>query len=463
MAEISPETIEPIITKLALTDQSYTRLLSTFFKKEFFRNKDLGQIIEDISKYFNKYNKIPSSEIHELMLEKRFAAGKQGAINLVESVKLLEYDKDDSKYVNDEVLAYLKSAATFNILTSSVDDLAKNKHDKVLTELQKINNLVLAEDSGGMDFFEAVDQRIKDLDNPEVKITTGLKTFDKETNGGWYADGRCLITIVAPSGMGKSLFLSSTVAQYMKRNKFCIIFSLELSERVYASRIDAHLSGINPHNMLTAKESLRQSIKAIREKNPDSILIIKEYPAYAINPSIMAEYTRKQIAKYGRKPDGIFIDYISLINPNTFSKDENTYTKLARASHELRGLSYEFECPVFTAQQVNRSGYDQSGGAPGLDAVSDSMGIVHASDFIATLFQIDTDRDEGVMRCVITKNRFGGGLGHVFKLGINYNNLMICDLDAEPEYTLSNKDFNAIVDTGFVIDAESSNEDLNQI
>ena len=102
----------------------------------------------------------------------------------------------------------------------------------------------------------------------------------------------------------------------------------------------------------------------------------------------------------------------------------NSYERVKHATEKLRALSYEFECPIVTATQLNRQGYNEAN--PSLDTVSESIGLAATADAIFSLWQEEEDAELGVMRLGIMKNRFGPNFGSTV-MRVDYNTLTVAE------------------------------------
>lgn len=83
------------------------------------------------------------------------------------------------------------------------------------------------------------------IKNPKAKIPTGWTTLDQYTNGGFLKDGKMLAIFMGQAGLGKSVFLSNIAVNFLKQNLSVVVISLEMSQDVYATRFDAHISKKN--------------------------------------------------------------------------------------------------------------------------------------------------------------------------------------------------------------------------
>lgn len=56
-------------------------------------------------------------------------------------------------------------------------------------------------------------------------------------------------------------------------------------------------------------------------------------------------------------PDIVYTDYINLMrSTSSGGKDSSLYEKVKDVAEELRGLSFEFACPMVSVSQLNREG-----------------------------------------------------------------------------------------------------------
>ena len=104
----------------------------------------------------------------------------------------------------------------------------------------------------------------------------------------------------------------------------------------------------------------------------------------------------------------------------------NSYERVLYAAQQTRALSYELNCPIISATQLNRSGYNVDN--PGLETISESIGLATTSDAIISIWQKDEDKELGIINIGMSKNRFGPNFGSI-ALKIDYNTLQITEDD----------------------------------
>jgi hypothetical protein len=131
-------------------------------------------------------------------------------------------------------------------------------------------------------------------------------------------------------------------------------------------------------------------------------LTIKYYPTKTASCSTLRAHIEKMIL-LGKKPDLIIVDYADLLR-GAVSRKEMRH-ELESIYEDLRGVAGEYEVPLFTASQANRSALEQD--VIEADKISESYSKVMIADFVLSLSRKVTDKIAGTGRWHIIKNRFG--------------------------------------------------------
>jgi hypothetical protein len=108
----------------------------------------------------------------------------------------------------------------------------------------------------------------------------------------------------------------------------------------------------------------------------------------------------------------------------------------------LRGVAGEYEVPMFTASQANRSALEQD--VIEADKISESYSKVMIADFVLSLSRKVTDKIAGTGRWHIIKNRFGpDGLTLPAKMNMSNGQIHIYE-----ETSVQGKDTNKQMQSG---------------
>jgi replicative DNA helicase len=191
-----------------------------------------------------------------------------------------------------------------------------------------------------------------------------------------------------------------------------------MSELVYAKRITTNLTQIPIKQLHSRTDEIKSAVEQYHQKGNSNRLIVKEFPPSTITCRHLKGYIKKLVDR-GIKPDAIVLDYVNLLRAETGT---NSYERIKYATEELRALSYVFECPIITATQLNRSGYNEVN--PGLDTVGESYGLAATADAIFSIWREEEDVDLGVLRLGVMKNRFAENYGSIM-MEIDYDTLSL--------------------------------------
>lgn len=415
-----------IIASKFMVDNTYRELIvDTYDPKIYSDDPNIGAILECQMLYYAKYNEAPSFETLTAVAE-RYCQKKEHI-----DYTRLKIDLDniqnspnefDALIVKDSVVDLISSRITYYAVVDNFERIKTQKDISVLmAALQKVSAISLDYDLGFL-YFEQICEHIDELKKPELKIPLGYADMDYVLNGGLYSDGKCLCLFIAPSHVGKSLMLSNVAVNMLQDNKFVVIISLEMSEFVYGSRIDAHISQLPINEIPTRTDELETQVKDFGSMYPGALLAIKEFPPNSVNANNLRNYLERLSKKYDRKIDAIFIDYVDLLNP-IHGLGRQSWEKLIDVAKEMRALSYYFDAPVISAVQTTREGFDTS--EIDMASTGGSIGIPQTADVMFSLYQLENDREMSIIRSKVVKNRLGGKIGEAIEFQVDYNTLRI--------------------------------------
>lgn len=422
---------EKLVIYNALVDVSYLESIIEYAKPSYFSDKNIRIVFESLFQYYSAFGKAPNVtelKVHMVEPERRDALREVA----------LGFSNIDKSYDREVLLKnterFLKEKAVLNtVVKTSVDvNSGDINTSKILEDFEKACGISLIEDIG-FDYLERVDDHCKELLKVSKTISTGWKWLDEKIGGGFLADGRALYVFYGVTNVGKSIFLGNVAANILNQNKTVVLISLEMSEQVYAKRMSANLSKIAVNDLSTKIEPLKNELNQYKVGHKGAKLIIKEFPPQTVTPLHIKTYIDRLVKK-GIKPDAIVIDYINLIAPP--ERGYNSYESIKKITEMIRAMSYWFSCPVISATQTNRSAYGEAN--PGLETMSESMGLAMTADAQFSIWSEDGDVDLGVIHLGVTKNRFGKVGSHTV-LDIDYPTLTLSDPSDVSKMFVSNK------------------------
>ena len=404
----------------SLLDEQFLGLVIDHMKPEYFNDKNIRKVFSIIKNFYVKNHALPSvTEIKSYLINDDL---KESFKNVVKN--FANIDKD---FNNKELLSsterFIKERSIYNTMLSVAEDVSSGKVDTsyILDAFEKSCNVDLKSEIG-IDLLKDIDLVIEDLRRDEPTISTTWNWLDDKLDGGFLENGRSLYVFAGETNVGKSIFLGNIATNIANQGKTVLLVSLEMSEMMYARRLSSNIAKIPMRDLRMDSVSLKTQIEEHSKENPDSKIIIKEFPPSTITPQNLQGYIR-ELTNKGIKIDAIVLDYLNLLKS---SDGNNSYEKIKIVTEDIRALSYVFECPIISATQLNRSGYDEEN--PGLDTISESIGMAATADCIFSIYQDDEDKELGVVKMGMMKNRFGANFGTT-AMRIDYNTLTLTEDD----------------------------------
>lgn len=416
MAQLDNEQFENIIAYHMLVDEEYLGTVIDFLDTRYFKNKHIKAVVNIISDFFVRRGEAPTlTEIKAYLTTDE----------LKESFKIVanSFKNIDTNFNREELFEnsekFFKEKAVYQTMLDVADELNNKKVDTsvVLDKFEKACSITMAGDIG-LEFFSDIDTHIDDLNKEEKFIPSQWEWLDRKLGGGFLESGRSLYLFAGQTNVGKSIFLGNIACNVAAQGKTVVLISLEMSELMYAKRISSNVTQIPINELQDNSSNVKQKVVNYQNIHPETKLIIKEFPPNAITASQVSAYIKKLINK-GIKPDMIVLDYINLLH---CPLGNNSYERVKHAAEQVRALSYTFGCPIVTATQINRSGINEQN--PGVENISESIGLAATADCIMSIWQDEGDVDLGVIRLGMVKNRYGQNFGSC-TMAINYSTLTL--------------------------------------
>jgi len=378
-----------VITAL-FTDKGFLQQIADILVPKYFESDANEWVVQTILDYHKEYKTSATLEVMKVKLHE--------VEDDVLKTQIKEHLKDAWKYteatdldfIKQQALDFCKNQEIKKAILSSVELLKIGKYDDIKSAIDK------ALKSGGdkeigHDYMADIDERYTE----SVRFTkeTPWDIVNELTSGG-LGKGE-LGVFVAPAGIGKSWGLINIGAHAIKKGMTVIHYTLELNAAYVGLRYDSVVTGIANQNLKHYQDQVKSDLSKLEGK-----LVIKYYPTKTC--SVMG--LRAQIEKcimQGLKPDVIIVDYADLLRGTGAEKRH----ELEGIYEDLRGLAGEYEVPVWTASQANRSALEED--VIGAEKIAESYGKVMVADFVISLSRKVQDKLAGTGRWHVIKNRFG--------------------------------------------------------
>jgi hypothetical protein len=376
-----------------ITDRGFLEQVSDVLETKYFEADVNKWIVQSTISYFETYKNNPTTDYFKTELQKITDTTLQQNVAHQLKAAYSQQNSSDKEWVKNEFITFCKNQNFKTVILTSVELLKTGQYDKIEKMVRDAVKVGEVYDLG-LDYKEDIEVRFEDVNRRTVR--TNWDVIDELMDGG-LGPGE-LGVIVAPSGVGKTWVLSHIGAEAVRQGKNVLHYTLELTQNYVGQRYDTIFTGIPSANLKESRDEIKEKIDKLKGG-----LMIKYYPPKGISAhTIAAHIDLVKGTKF--QPDLIIIDYADLLI-STNSKNNSDYQEQGGIYIDLRGLSGEYQIPIWTASQTNRSAIDSE--IIQADKIADSYAKVMNADFIISVSRKDTDKLNNTARFHVMKNRFG--------------------------------------------------------
>ena len=449
---MNTETIQTIertaLTQLVVNEQ-YARKVIPFLKSEYFSDKTERTIFEEISRFVDKYNKIPTQTSLEIEVQSRKDLNETEYSKVVAVIKTLNPKEVDFDWLVNTTEQFCKDRAVYNAIVEGIQIIDGKDKKRDADAIPSILSDALAvgfDNRVGHDYLVDTIERFEYYHKIEEKIPFDLEFFNKITKGG--LPPKTLNIALAGTGVGKSLFMCHVAANCLSQCKNVLYITLEIAEERIAERIDANLMNISIDDLHDLpKKMFEDKIKKIIKKTSGK-LIVKEYPTASAHTAHFRGLIKELAIKKTFKPDIIFVDYLNICASTRFkgATSVNSYMYIKAIAEELRGLAVETNVPIMSATQTTRSGFTSSD--IGLEDTSESFGLPATADFMFALISNEELDELNQIAVKQLKNRYNDlTVNKRFVLGIDRAKMKLYDVSPSQQIDIvdSNQEEDIVV------------------
>lgn len=425
------ENIQRGMIYLLKSDRDFYLQIINLVKPEYFEFPIHGKIFSAVRDFYDKYKKLPTDDFIEQEI-KRVKSERESIHDYADELSYInKLDTSDivknQEYFLDLIETFAKREAMKDAIKQSLVLIKEDRMDETEQLVRKALTVSRSVDNGHKYFtdFEERWERIfnKSKDN---KYKTLLQSLNSSLEGG--LGSKELAMVIAPPGVGKSLWLVNQGVHSMTEGRKVLYISLEMSEDKIAQRFDSIMTLIPQGQLKNAAAGLKVSerLSIFQNNFPGSKLVIKEFPTGTATVNSIRSLL-VQLKNYEDFiPEVIIVDYLELMRP--VRENQHEYQAQQRIAEELRGLAMETNTLLWTATQTNRQGRSVK---VITDAeLGDSYGKIRTCDFAVSLNQTEEEFDCGKMRAYVVKSR-NGRPRFTVPMKIDYNLLRMEEGEAE--------------------------------
>ena len=389
-----------------MKNQTFLEQIHDILDEKHYDSDSLKWVVKECKKYYDEYRKCITLDVFKVKTNE--VENDVLKLSIIENLKEVfrHIESPDLDFIEDKALDFFKNQTLKSAIVQSVE-IMESKGD--FEQIKRLVDDALnagTERNIGHEYIQHIEDRYSETARSTVE--TGWEVIDDLTQGG--LGGGELGVIVAPAGVGKTWVLAAIGANAMKRGKHIVHYSLELNESYVGLRYDSIFTGIANQNLKYHKEDVQSEMDKLKGD-----LVIKYYPTKSASVNTLSAHL-KRITTLGTQVDMVVVDYADILKDTGNSREVRH--ALGNIYEDLRGLAGEFQIPVWTASQANRSALDED--VIEATKVSESYQKIMTADFVMSLSRKVEDKIGNTGRFHVIKNRFGPD-GMTFPAKVNTN------------------------------------------
>jgi len=401
------ENIQRGMLYLLKSDKDFYLQIVNLVHPSYFEFPVHGRIYSVVRDHYEKYKSLPNDDFIEQEI-RNTKSEKESIHDYTDEIQFINRldtsALDGSEYYLDLIETFAKREAMKDAIKQSLILIKEDRMEETETLVRKALTVSRSVDIGQSYFADTKDRWDRTYNAEQKdKYKTLLPSLNRSLEGG--LGEKELAMVIAPPGVGKSLWLVNQAVQSMMEGRKVLYVSLEMSEDKIAQRFDS-VTTLIPQSQLkdpSAQIKVEERLSIFRTNFPEGRLVIKEFPTGTATVNSLRSLL-VQLKNYEEfTPDVIIIDYLELLRP--VRENQHEYQAQQRIAEELRGLAMEAKVLLWTATQTNRQGRAVK---IITDAeLGDSYGKIRTCDFAVSLNQSEEEFDNGHMRAYVVKSRNG--------------------------------------------------------
>ena len=371
--------------------------------------------------YYKEFQEVPTFDALEELC--RASDLKEGiAEDALEyftgKISLIKNTKDEA-FLKSSLLNWVKTQALISALLQSKALIEGGEKPEAIVEVLQKSFDAGADIDIGRFYFDGLDKRIERRakvatgKSTEFKVPTLIKALDTRIDGG-LRPGEVGVIVAGPK-VGKTMGLIHMAKAAIVKGLYVVFYSFEIYPDRLEARFDASFSGVKTKELLNAPEAVKKHVRAMRNLAGGDLLI-QYQNAGEMTVGMMDAHLKRLRVEEDFQPDLICVDYADLLKPTRHRKAE--WVELKEIYTEMRSLAHSHDSALWTASQVNRSGYEDD--FLDITKIAGAWSKIAIADLVVT-FQKDKEAvGSNLLTGYIGANR-NDETGHIFRFNTDFS------------------------------------------
>jgi len=385
------------ILSVMVQDRLFLAQSVELVKPAYFDSEVLVDLVRLTEEYFREFNDAPTPlALAQLTKDYLKTVKRKNPVKYFDMIEDVFADSLPEKdFIAKQVREFVKAHEVRNALAECADLWQDRKYDKMQAILQKAFSVTEFKREVYR-YFDEKNVRERYAPDTDIRIPTGFPDFDNKIGGG-LGPGE-LGVILAPTNVGKSIWLTLFGANALRLRKKVLHITLEMSKKKVALRYDRNLTGKTKAILQTGSEELAKSLVTLQNAYHCD-LVIEKFPTKGLSVAELRAYLAF-LKLENFVPELLLVDYASIMKP---SSRQDKHIQIEEIVEDLRGLGDELGIPIWTAAQTKQSAVNKK--HVSIEDLGEAYAQAKIADVIAALCQTKSEAEEDLTRLFLAKNR----------------------------------------------------------
>jgi len=388
------------VLAVMVQDRMFLAQVAELVKPSYFDSEVLVDLVRITEDYYREFGAAPTPlALSHSTKEYLLAAKKKNPSRYFDMIEDIFSDSLPEKdYITKTTIDFVQAHEIRNSLAECVDLWQNRNFSKMKQILDKSFSISEVKRSAYRYFDpEAIKERY--TQNTAERLPTGYAAVDKSIDGGLLPGE--LGIVLAPTNVGKSIWLTLFGSNALKLRKSVLHVSLEMDKQQIGIRYDRNLTGKTKSLLAAGVDDLAEYLLGL-QKSYKCDLIIEKFPTRGLSVAELKAYLNF-LRLDNFVPGLMLVDYASIMKPS--SKRGSRHEEIEETVEDLRGLGDEFGIPVWSAAQTKQSAVNKK--RISVEDLGEAYAQAKVADVIFALCQTRSESLNDQTRLFLAKNRNG--------------------------------------------------------
>lgn len=374
---------------------------------------------------------VPGVVVLHQMLHAAHVSGKIAAEDFASCLELLKKACESSSTSREDITSVLQKVILSSSVGAALDEALRLYKNRDYTRIQEVINSgftrarSLSVGGSGRLMSRDLDTYAREVSEGKAcveRIPVGIEPLDLALQGG-LGRGELGVILARRKG-GKSQLLSHIAQTGVLTGRMAVYLSYELGKAEVENRIIAGLTGIPVTTLAWGGNTRAERERVAREvhlrlgrifRETGGDFLVDGFPSRSMTVSDIGHYLKDTVESIGRPIDILIVDYADELR--SLKRTDDMYSRLDEIYGELRALgahseaSYasanSFNCAVWTASQVTRSGMEKE--LISMVDIDKSIEKVSRCDLALSINQTPAEMSMDLARVYVVTCRYAPG------------------------------------------------------